>query len=125
MKVSDSALGLGSVTRRRARRRTVGVGLGVGEGVGLGVGEGVGLGVGLGVGDGVGLGVGEGAEIVTGVVITGGFDVELPPGMRAAAPTRFNSPIVMPVTESCTGVAESWIQLLSWATVGNDPNRDW
>ena len=30
----------------------------------------------------------------------------------------------MPVTGSWTGVADFWIQLLIWATVGRVPNRD-
>jgi hypothetical protein len=60
------------------------------------------------------------AAVVVVVVVSGGEDAmgdsvvtgageagaRLPPGTRAAAAVRFNSPTVMPVTESWTGVAD-------------------
>jgi hypothetical protein len=67
-----------------------------------------------------------GEDGIDGTVATGGGVVgaELAAGMRAAAAVRFSSPTVMPVTGSWTGVADCWIQLLIWSTVGREPNRD-
>ncbi len=81
----------------------------------------------------VGVGVGvlvvvvdDGADevVVTGLEVTVGAETWLAPGTSAAAAGRSSSPIVMPVTGSVIWVADSWIQSLSWATVGSDPNRE-
>jgi hypothetical protein len=67
-----------------------------------------------------------GEDGIDGTVATGAGEVGagLAAGMRAAAAVRFSSPTVMPVTGSWTGVADCWIQLLIWSTVGREPNRD-
>ena len=53
-----------------------------------------------------------GVGVVTVVTGADGSRRWLAAGIRAAAAARFSSPIVMPVTESWTGVADSWIQSL-------------
>jgi hypothetical protein len=71
------------------------------------------------------VGAGEGGVDDTVVTGAGDVGVRLAPGIRAAAAARFSSPIVMPVTESWTGVGDCWIQFLIWSTVGREPNLDW